>query len=29
MPTMLPAGPYRTLKTVEGVEFPYYVIPFD
>lgn len=26
---MLPAGPYRTLKTVEGEEFPYYIIPFD
>ena len=29
MPPMLPVGPYRTLKTLEGVEFPYYVIPFD
>lgn len=26
---MLPAGPYRTLKTVEGDVFPYYIIPFD
>jgi hypothetical protein len=26
---MLPVGPYRTLRTVEGAEFPYYVIPFD
>ena len=29
MPTQLPAGPYRTLRTAEGAEFPYYVIPFD
>ncbi len=26
---MLPAGPYRTLKTIEGEAFPYYIIPFD
>ena len=29
MPPMLPVGPYRTLRTAEGAEFPYYVIPFD
>ena len=27
--TLIPAGPYRTLSTVEGVSFPYYIIPFD
>jgi hypothetical protein len=26
---MLPVGPYRTLRSAEGAEFPYYVIPFD
>src|SRR5262245_10633575 len=26
---MIPAGPYRTLKTPEGKDFPYYIIPFD
>jgi hypothetical protein len=25
----IPAGPYRTLTTVEGNAFPYYVVPFD
>jgi hypothetical protein len=29
MPTRLPAGPYRTLTTVEGVKFPYYILPYD
>ena len=29
MATLIPAGPYRTLKTVEGDAFPYYIIPFD
>lgn len=29
MPSMLPAGPYRTLTSAEGIPFPYYVIPFD
>jgi len=29
MSTTLPAGPYRTLKTVENEEFPYYIIPYD
>ncbi|MFG6417352.1 hypothetical protein ACG02S_26015 [Roseateles sp. DC23W] len=29
MPTLIPAGPYKHLTTVEGVDFPYYVIPFD
>lgn len=29
MPTLIPAGPYKHLTTVEGVPFPYYVIPFD
>jgi hypothetical protein len=29
VPLTLPARPYRTLKTVEGDEFPYYIIPFD
>lgn len=29
MPSMLPAGPYRILTTVEGDTFPYYIIPFD
>jgi hypothetical protein len=27
--TTLPAGPYRTLSTPEGVPFPYYLMPFD
>jgi hypothetical protein len=27
--TTLPAGPYRTLTTPEGVAFPYYIMPFD
>lgn len=26
---MIPAGPYRTLTTVEGLAFPYYIVPFD
>ena len=26
---MIPAGPYRTLTTVEGHTFPYYIVPFD
>ena len=26
---MIPAGPYRTLTTVEGHAFPYYIVPFD
>lgn len=26
---MIPAGPYRTLNTPEGPDFPYYIIPFD
>ena len=26
---LLPAGPYRTLTTVEGHSFPYYIVPFD
>jgi hypothetical protein len=26
---MIPIGPYRTLKTPEGTDFPYYIIPFD
>jgi pimeloyl-ACP methyl ester carboxylesterase len=26
---MIPVGPYRTLKTPEGADFPYYIIPFD
>lgn len=26
---MIPAGPYRTLTTVEGHDFPYYIVPFD
>lgn len=25
----LPIGPFRTLKTVEGESFPYYILPFD
>jgi len=29
MPTMIPVGPYRTLTTPEGAEFPYYIIPFS
>jgi len=29
MPTSLPIGPYRVLKTLEGADFPYYIIPFD
>lgn len=31
MPTTAPppAGPYRTLTSVEGEPFPYYIIPFD
>lgn len=29
MPATIPAGPYRTLRTVEGEAFPYYIIPFD
>lgn len=29
MPSMLPAGPYRTLTSAEGAAFPYYVMPFD
>ncbi|HEU0201997.1 MAG TPA: hypothetical protein VFR86_16390 [Burkholderiaceae bacterium] len=29
MTAMIPAGPYRTLTTVEGDSFPYYIIPFD
>jgi hypothetical protein len=29
VPTQLPAGPYRTLRTPEGATFPYYIIPFD
>ena len=29
MSTQLPAGPYRTLRTPEGDEFAYYIIPFD
>ncbi len=27
--SLIPAGPYRTLTTVEGLAFPYYIIPFD
>lgn len=29
MAETIPVGPYRTLKTPEGEEFPYYIIPFD
>lgn len=29
MPATIPVGPYRALKTNEGVPFPYYIIPFD
>lgn len=29
MTTVLSAGPYRMLTTVEGDQFPYYIIPFD
>ncbi|MEO8409426.1 MAG: hypothetical protein ABI478_02560, partial [Propionivibrio sp.] len=29
MPATLPAGPYRTLTTVDGDACPYYIIPFD
>lgn len=29
MPVTLPVGPYRTLRTPEGQDFPYYIIPFD
>jgi len=29
MPTLIPVGPYQTREAVEGVPFPYYIIPFD
>jgi hypothetical protein len=29
MPSMIPAGPFETLRTAEGVVFPYYIVPFD
>jgi hypothetical protein len=29
MTRTIPAGPYRTLTTIEGDSFPYYIIPFD
>ncbi|HUP21869.1 MAG TPA: hypothetical protein VNB06_02900, partial [Thermoanaerobaculia bacterium] len=29
MTDRLPAGPYRTIELADGVDMPYYIIPFD
>lgn len=29
MPSVLPAGPYRVITSVDSTDVPYYVIPFD